>query len=59
MKPLRLLACVALALPLPVLAHGDRDRHHGLQAIFPSGVCDWSKRGYEPQDLDGTWQVID
>ena len=30
-----------------------------LQAIFPSGVCDWSKRGYEQQDLDGTWQVID
>jgi hypothetical protein len=30
-----------------------------LNAIFPTGVCDWSKRGYEQQDLDGTWQVID
>jgi len=30
-----------------------------LRAIFPSGVCNWSKRGYEQQDLDGTWQVID
>jgi hypothetical protein len=30
-----------------------------LNAIFPTGVCDWSKRGYEQQDLDGTWQVIE
>lgn len=26
-----------------------------LQAIFPSGVCDWSKPGVEQQDLLGTW----
>ena len=26
-----------------------------LQAIFPSGVCDWSKPGIEQQDLLGTW----
>jgi len=26
-----------------------------LQAIFPSGVCDWSKPGVEQQDLIGTW----
>jgi hypothetical protein len=30
-----------------------------LQAVFPSGVCDWSKPGYEQQDLIGTWIVID
>jgi hypothetical protein len=30
-----------------------------LKDIFPSGVCDWSKRGYEQQDLEGTWLVID
>jgi hypothetical protein len=30
-----------------------------LKEIFPSGVCDWSKPGYEQQDLDGTWQFID
>jgi hypothetical protein len=26
-----------------------------LQAIFPSGVCDWSKPGLEQQDPLGTW----
>jgi len=26
-----------------------------LQAIFPSGVCDWSKPGIAQQDLLGTW----
>ena len=26
-----------------------------LQAIFPSGVCDWSKPGVEQQPLAGTW----
>lgn len=30
-----------------------------LQAVFPSGVCDWSKRGYEQQDLEDTWIFID
>jgi len=25
-----------------------------LQAIFPNGVCDWSKLGIEQQDLLGT-----
>ncbi len=30
-----------------------------LQAVFPSGVCDWSKPGYEQQDPLGTWLVID
>jgi len=30
-----------------------------LQAAFPSGVCDWSKPGYEQQDPLGTWLVID
>ena len=29
-----------------------------LQTVFPSGVCDWSKRGVEQQDAD-TWVVID
>lgn len=27
-----------------------------LQAIFPSGVCDWSKPGVGQQPLAGTWQ---
>lgn len=26
-----------------------------LNAIFPGGVCDWSKPGVEQQDLIGTW----
>lgn len=26
-----------------------------LQAIFPDGVCDWSKPGLEQQGLAGTW----
>lgn len=26
-----------------------------LQAIFPSGVCDWSQTGIEQQPLSGTW----
>src|SRR5581483_2122599 len=30
-----------------------------LQAIFPSGVCDWSKPGVEQQDLIGTWVFFD
>jgi hypothetical protein len=30
-----------------------------LQAAFPSGVCDWSKPGYEQQAPLGTWLVID
>ena len=30
-----------------------------LQAAFPTGVCNWSKRGYEQQDLADTWLVID
>jgi hypothetical protein len=30
-----------------------------LQAIFATGVCDWSKPGVEQQDLDGTWISFD
>ena len=30
-----------------------------LQAVFPSGVCDWSKPGVEQQDLIGTWVFFD
>jgi hypothetical protein len=30
-----------------------------LEAIFPTGVCDWSKKGYEQQDLEGTWLSYD
>jgi hypothetical protein len=30
-----------------------------LQAIFPGGVCDWSKPGIEQQDLIGTWVFLD
>jgi len=30
-----------------------------LQAVFPQGVCDWSKRGYEQQDLQDTWIFFD
>jgi hypothetical protein len=30
-----------------------------LQDIFPSGVCDWRKPGYEQQDLEGTWLFVD
>jgi len=30
-----------------------------LNAVFPGGVCDWSKRGLEQQDLEGTWIVFD
>jgi hypothetical protein len=30
-----------------------------LQAAFPTGVCNWSRRGYEQQDLADTWLVID
>ena len=30
-----------------------------LNDIFPSGVCNWDKRGYEQQDLEGTWLFID
>ena len=26
-----------------------------LQAIYPAGVCDWSKPGVEQQGLEGTW----
>ncbi|HRO60727.1 MAG TPA: DUF6351 family protein [Burkholderiaceae bacterium] len=29
-----------------------------LQAVFPTGVCDWSKPGVEQQGLAGTWQVF-
>ncbi len=27
-----------------------------LQSIFPSGVCDWSKKGVHQQDPKGVWQ---
>jgi hypothetical protein len=30
-----------------------------LRVPLPSGVCDWSKPGYEQQDPLGTWLVID
>jgi len=30
-----------------------------LQAIFPSGVCDWAKPGLEQQDPIGTWVFFD
>ncbi|MDH3317895.1 MAG: DUF6351 family protein, partial [Gammaproteobacteria bacterium] len=30
-----------------------------LQAIFPAGVCDWSKPGDEQQGLLGTWIFFD
>jgi hypothetical protein len=30
-----------------------------LKTVFPSGVCDWSKLGYEQQEPLGTWIVID
>ncbi len=30
-----------------------------LQAIFPSGVCDWSEPGLEQQGLIGTWIFFD
>jgi hypothetical protein len=30
-----------------------------MKAIFPKGACNWSKRGYEQQGLEGTWLVID
>lgn len=29
-----------------------------LKAIFPQGVCDWSKPGVEQQPLAGTWQTF-
>ena len=29
-----------------------------LQAVFPAGVCDWSRRGVEQQDLADTWQFF-
>ena len=29
-----------------------------LEAAFPTGVCDWSKRGYEQQEPLDTWLVI-
>jgi len=32
------------------------DQWTRLQAIFPSGVCDWSRPGVEQQGLAGTWQ---
>lgn len=47
------------------LRHGDYDvaftsaQWDRLQGIFPSGVCDWNKRGYEQQDPEGTWLFID
>lgn len=30
-----------------------------LQATFPNGVCNWSRRGYEQQGLEDTWIVFD
>jgi len=30
-----------------------------LRAVFPSGVCDWSKPGLEQQDPIGTWIVVE
>jgi hypothetical protein len=29
-----------------------------LQAIFPNGVCDWSRPGVEQQPLAGTWLAV-
>ena len=47
------------------LRHSDYDvaftavQWERLKTIFPTGVCDWNKRGYEQQDLEGTWLFID
>jgi len=30
-----------------------------LQAIFPDGVCDWTRPGLQQQDLAGTWLRFD
>ena len=32
------------------------DQWARLEAAFPDGVCDWSRKGIEQRDLDGTWQ---
>lgn len=37
----------------PALNNAQRNR---LGAIFPDGVCDWSKPGVGEQKLNGTWQ---
>ncbi|NLD70664.1 MAG: hypothetical protein GX644_17865, partial [Limnobacter sp.] len=36
----------------------DTTQWSRLQAVFPTGVCDWSKPGVEQQGLAGTWQVF-
>jgi hypothetical protein len=33
----------------------NADQKQRLQAIFPEGVCDWSKRGIGQESLEDTW----
>ena len=46
---------------LKPLSNGDYSRvltpeqQNRLQAVFPQGVCDWSRAGVEQQGLRGTW----
>jgi hypothetical protein len=47
--------------PLKPVSKGDYARaltpeqHARLEALFPQGVCDWSRPGVEQQGLRGTW----
>ncbi len=44
--------------PISIDAYGvafTRAQQDRLQAVFPAGVCDWSKPGVEQQGLRGTW----
>ena len=47
------------ASPADYAATFTADQWARLNAIFPAGVCDWSKPGVEQQGLLGTWIFID
>lgn len=58
----RPLASTVLKCSLKPIDYGDYDatfsqaQRDRLEAIFPSGVCDWSKPGVGEEAFAGTWQ---
>ena len=57
-KPIGSLAIKCQLKPLNFADYGSPGpiQQARLAAIFPSGVCDWTKPGVGEQKLDGTWQ---
>ena len=54
----RFLRDILQRLPMPVkLLPGNHDHRTSLRAVFPDGVCDYSKPGVGFRRVAGVWQT--